>query len=47
MKRSKVIFLVIAAIFTLGMIFAAWHMANRTTPPWKKKKQMLEKYKVQ
>jgi hypothetical protein len=47
MKRSKLIFLIIAVLFTLGMLFAAYHMGSQTTPPWKKKKQILEKYKVQ
>jgi hypothetical protein len=46
MKKSKIIFLVIAVLFTLGMIYAAYNMGSQTTPPWKKKKEILEKYKV-
>jgi hypothetical protein len=46
MKRSKLIFFILAGLFTLGMIIAAIQMGRQTTPPWKKKKQILEKYKV-
>lgn len=46
MKKSKIIFLLVAAVFTLAMIYLAYNMASQTTPPWEKKKQILEKYKV-
>lgn len=46
MKKPKIIFLVFAAVFTLAMIYLAYNMGSQTTPPWKKKKEILEKYKV-
>jgi hypothetical protein len=46
MKRSKLIFLLVALAFVLVMIGITVHMASQTTPPWEKKKEILEKYKV-
>jgi hypothetical protein len=46
MKTSKTIFIILAVLFTLGMIYAAFNMGSQTTPPWERKKEILEKYKV-
>lgn len=36
----------IAVAFVLLMIYITYDMASRTTPPWERKKEILEKYKV-
>lgn len=46
MKKSKLIFFIIALLFTLGMIYATYNMFSQTTPRWEKKKEILEKYKI-
>ncbi|HEY8400702.1 MAG TPA: hypothetical protein VIK89_05535 [Cytophagaceae bacterium] len=46
MKTSKKIFLIVGILFILLMIFLAYDMGSRTTPPWEKKKEILNKYKV-
>jgi hypothetical protein len=45
-KKKKLIFIIIALVFTLLMVFLAYDMGSRTTAPWNKKKELLEKYKV-
>ncbi len=40
MNRQKKIFLLVALLFTLVVVFFAIDMARRTTAPWNKKKQI-------
>jgi len=45
-SRKKTIFFIVALIFTVLMIFLAYDMGSKTTAPWSKKKDLIEKYKV-
>jgi hypothetical protein len=46
MNTKKKLFIIIGLIFTLLIILLAWDMGSRTTVPWEKKKELLDKYKV-
>jgi len=47
MSKNKKIFYLVFAIFILVAILVTVDMANRTTPPWKKRKDDIKnKYKV-
>jgi hypothetical protein len=45
-SKKKTIFFIIAILFTLLMILLAYDMGSKTTAPWERKKELLEKYKV-
>lgn len=44
--NKKKIFILIALLFILAMAYLAYDMSSRTTSPWKRKKEILDKYKV-
>ncbi len=46
MNKNKKILFAIATVFTLVVMFIAYDMASRTTPPWKKRKDTFNKYKI-
>jgi|GEM_PF-6826564 len=46
MNRSKKIFLFVSILFTAVVAAFSLHMCSQTTPPWKRKKETLSKYKV-
>ena len=46
MPKNRKIFFAVFAIFLAIVVYVAVDMASRTTPPWKKRKDTLNKYKV-
>jgi hypothetical protein len=46
MNSKKGFFIIIALIFTLLVAMLAWDMGKKTTAPWERKKELLDKYKV-
>lgn len=44
MKRNKMIFVISFMLFVGVVIYFTIDMANRTSPPWERKKSNLKKY---
>jgi hypothetical protein len=45
-SKKKMIFVFIALIFILLMVFLAYDMGSKTTSRWEKKKEVIDKYEV-
>jgi len=43
MNKSKKIFLIVAFLFILIMLYIAYDISQRTTAPWQKKEQVEER----
>lgn len=46
MEKKKIIMLLIALAFLVGVGLVAYDMGRQTTSPWKKKELLKEKYRV-
>lgn len=46
MPRNRKIFYIAFSVFLLIAILVAVDMASRTTPPWKRRKDIKKKYEI-
>jgi hypothetical protein len=46
MSKNRKIFYIVFLVFLLGVILVTIDMARRTTPPWERQKDNINKYKI-
>lgn len=46
MEKKKVVMLIIALAFLIGVVLVAYDMGKQTTSPWEKRELLREKYQV-